>query len=47
MEPTIKVGSSFSQNGTVVEIHNNGVLVAFSGTKSFITFSECELLFGV
>ena len=47
MEATIKVGSIFAQNGSVVEIRNNGVIVSFSNTTTFITFEECELLFGV
>jgi hypothetical protein len=47
MEPTIKVGSKFPPTGEVVAIQTTGVLVSFAGSKTFISFSECELLFGV
>ena len=47
MEATIKVGSKFSENGTVVAIRNNGVIVSFQDRETFVTFSDCEMLFGV
>lgn len=47
MQPTIKVGSTFPPTGEVIEIQTNGVIVSFSGSRTLITFEECELLFGV
>lgn len=46
MEATIKVGSVF-QGGFVEDITNTGVIISISGKQMFITFSECESLFGV